>query len=168
MIISCDQCHKKFEIDSDMIGENGRLLQCGSCDHKWFFKKDEDRKSSISSNIIFEKKEIKNTDNNQIDKTDNNQIDKTVFNENFEINSNKEEIDIPIENNTIEEKKKIKKNNFNFFKILLVIIISIISFIILIDTFKEPISLFIPNINLIMLNLYETIHDIFLFFKDLM
>lgn len=160
MIISCDQCHKKFEIDSDMIGENGRLLQCGSCNHKWFFKKNEDRKSSISSNIIIEKKEIKNTDNNQ--------IDKTVFNENFEINSNKEEIDIPIENNTIEEKKKIKKNNFNFFKILLVIIISIISFIILIDTFKEPISLFIPNINLIMLNLYETIHDIFLFFKDLM
>ena len=160
MIISCDQCHKKFEIDSDMIGENGRLLQCGSCDHKWFFKKDEDRKSNISSNIIIEKKEIKNTDNNQ--------IDKTVFNENFEINSNKEEIDISIENNTIEEKKKIKKNNFNFFKILLVIIISIISFIILIDTFKEPISLFIPNINLIMLNLYETIHDIFLFFKDLM
>ena len=160
MIISCDQCHKKFEIDSDMIGENGRLLQCGSCDHKWFFKKNENRKSSISSNIIIEKKEIKNTDNNQ--------IDKTVFNENFEINSNKEDIDIPIENNTIEEKKKIKKNNFNFFKILLVIIISIISFIILIDTFKEPISLFIPNINLIMLNLYETIHDIFLFFNDLM
>ena len=159
MIISCDQCHKKFEIDSDMIGENGRLLQCGSCDHKWFFKKDEDRKSNISSNIIIEKKEIKNTDNNQ--------IDKTVFNENFEINSNEEEIDTPIKNNTIEE-KKIKKNNFNFFKILLVIIISIISFIILIDTFKEPISLFIPNINLIMLNLYETIHDIFLFFKDLM
>ena len=158
MIISCDQCHKKFEIDSDMIGENGRLLQCGSCDHKWFFKKNEDRKSSISSNIIIEKKEIKNTDNNQ--------IDKTVFNENFEINSNKEEIDIPIENNTIEE-KKIKKNDFNFFKILLVIIISIISFIILIDTFKEPISLFIPSINLIMLNLYETIHDIFLFFNDL-
>ena len=160
MIISCDQCHKKFEIDSDMIGENGRLLQCGSCNHKWFFKKNEDRKSSISSNIIIEKKEIKNTDNNQ--------IDKTVFNENFEINSNKEEIDIPIENNTIEEKKKIKKNNFNFFKILLVIIISIISFIILIDTFIEPISLFIPNIDQIMLNLYETIHDIFLFFKDLM
>ena len=159
MIISCDQCHKKFEIESDMIGENGRLLQCGSCDHKWFFKKDEDRKSSISSNIIIEKKEIKNTDNNQ--------IDKTVFNENFEINSNKEEIDIPTENNTIEE-KKIKKNDFNFFKILLVIIISIISFIILIDTFIEPISLFIPNIDQIMLNLYETIHDIFLFFKDLM
>ena len=160
MIISCIKCSKKFETDDKLIPDEGRFLQCGSCDHKWFFKKNEDRKSNISSNIIIEKKEIKNTDNNQ--------IDKTVFNENFEINSNKEEIDIPIENNTIEEKKKIKKNNFNFFKILLVIIISIISIIILIDTFKEPISLFIPNINLIMLNLYETIHDIFLFFKDLM
>jgi predicted Zn finger-like uncharacterized protein len=159
MIISCEQCLKKFEIKSDLIGDNGRLLQCGSCNHKWFFKKDDDKKSSISSNIIIEKKEIKNTDNNQ--------IDKTVFNENFEIDSNKEEIDIPIKNNAIEERKKIKKNNFNFFKILLVIIISVISIIILIDTFKEPISFFIPNINLIMLNLYETILDIFLFFQDL-
>ena len=38
MIISCDQCHKKFEIDSSLIPKDGRLLECGSCNHKWFYK----------------------------------------------------------------------------------------------------------------------------------
>ena len=39
MIITCDNCQKKFEIDQDLIPENGRLLQCSACNHKWFFKK---------------------------------------------------------------------------------------------------------------------------------
>ena len=38
MIFSCDQCHKKFEIDSNLIPKEGRLLECGSCNHKWFYK----------------------------------------------------------------------------------------------------------------------------------
>ena len=39
MIISCINCYKKFEINSDLIPENGRLLQCSICNHQWFFKK---------------------------------------------------------------------------------------------------------------------------------
>ena len=38
MIIACQMCNKKFDIDQILIPEKGRLLQCGSCDHKWFFK----------------------------------------------------------------------------------------------------------------------------------
>jgi len=40
MIISCNNCNKKFDIDSDLIPDMGRLLQCASCDHKWFFEKE--------------------------------------------------------------------------------------------------------------------------------
>ena len=40
MIITCGQCHKKFEIESNLIPKNGRLLQCSSCSHKWFYKRD--------------------------------------------------------------------------------------------------------------------------------
>ena len=43
-----------------------------------------------------------------------------------------------------------------------------IALIILADTFKSPISIIIPNIELILFNLYETIKDIILFFKDLL
>ena len=38
MIITCENCNKKFEINDDLIPKRGRLLQCGSCDHQWFFK----------------------------------------------------------------------------------------------------------------------------------
>jgi len=39
MIILCEECNKKFNIDSKLIPFEGRTLQCGSCNHKWFFKK---------------------------------------------------------------------------------------------------------------------------------
>ena len=38
MIISCPSCNKKFEIDSNLIGYKGRLVQCGNCENQWFFK----------------------------------------------------------------------------------------------------------------------------------
>ena len=37
MIISCEKCNKKFEISDDLIPSKGRILQCGSCMHKWHF-----------------------------------------------------------------------------------------------------------------------------------
>ena len=46
MIIKCKKCNKSFEIDSNLIPENGRLLQCGSCEYEWFFIK-EKKKSKI-------------------------------------------------------------------------------------------------------------------------
>ena len=39
MIIECENCNKKFDIDQNLIPEKGRLLLCSSCNHKWFFKK---------------------------------------------------------------------------------------------------------------------------------
>ncbi len=38
MVIDCPDCNKKFDIDENLIPANGRLLQCGSCNYKWFFE----------------------------------------------------------------------------------------------------------------------------------
>ena len=46
MIISCENCNKRFEVSDNLIPEEGRLLQCSSCDHKWFFKKTEKKYQS--------------------------------------------------------------------------------------------------------------------------
>ena len=44
MIIECINCHKKFQIDnSDLIPIKGRNIQCGSCNHLWFFKPQENK-----------------------------------------------------------------------------------------------------------------------------
>ena len=70
-------------------------------------------------------------------------------------------------NKTAIKKSKNKVKN-NILNLIIVFIISTIGIIILVDTFKSPISIVIPNIELILFNLYETIKDIILFFKDLL
>ena len=145
MIISCDQCHKKFEIDSNLIPKDGRLLECGSCNHKWFYKQDiEDKTEEIIIEPQLKKIEEKNNDPIQ---TNISQID---------------ELDTSSEKKEIVENKKISVLN-----IIIVFIISFVALIILIETFKDPISIFIPNIKFILSSLYEIIRDIILFFKDL-
>ena len=148
MIISCHQCHKKFEIDSNLIPKDGRLLECGSCNHKWFYKQDIEDKTE---EIIIEP-QLKNIEEENIDpiQTNISQIN---------------ELDTSSEKKEIVENKKIKK--ISILNIIIVFIISFVALIILIETFKDPISIFIPNIKFILNSLYETLQDIVLFFNDL-
>ena len=37
MIISCEKCNKKFEISDNLIPDDGRLLECGSCSYQWHY-----------------------------------------------------------------------------------------------------------------------------------
>ena len=52
MIITCPCGDKKFNVDASLIPQEGRTLQCGFCDRKWFFKS-EITKEEIK---VFEKK----------------------------------------------------------------------------------------------------------------
>ena len=52
MIIECVNCNKKFNVNSDLIPENGRLIQCGSCNYSWNFKKEVIIEDKISNNPI--------------------------------------------------------------------------------------------------------------------
>jgi predicted Zn finger-like uncharacterized protein len=148
MIISCDQCHKKFEIDSNLIPKDGRLLECGSCNHKWFYKQDIEDKTE---EIIIEP-QLKNIEEENIDpiQTNISQIN---------------EFDTSFKKKEIIENKKIKK--IGVLNIIIVFIISFVALIILIETFKDPISIYIPNIEFILNSLHEILRDIILFFKDL-
>ena len=38
MIITCPCGDKKFNVDASLIPREGRTLQSGFCEHKWFFK----------------------------------------------------------------------------------------------------------------------------------
>ena len=144
MIIECPKCNKKFQIDQNLIPNNGRMLQCGSCDHNWFFKFENENK-------------VKNEDI-QIDEKVNDSKEKTSF----------EEDTIEYENkNANNEESKLKENNLNYFKIILVAIISFVAFIIVLDTFKSSLTSIFPNIKIILDNLYQSLHDIKLFMLDL-
>ena len=152
MIIECINCSKKFTVNSDMIPSTGRTIQCGSCNHVWFFdpnnlipegrKKPKIEKKTSITNLISGNKKLKT---------------KPITNKNF---SEK--------NYEITEYKS--KSNFSFGKFLsylLVFIISFIGLIIVIDTFNSPLYELFPNLEIVMFSFFETLKDIQLFIIDL-
>jgi predicted Zn finger-like uncharacterized protein len=155
MIIQCTNCNKKFEVDPELIPEKGRTIQCGSCDHNWFYKKDISQPSSeIHEEIpLVEEAEEINISNQDIG----------------EINIPDEKLEDKNDTKEIDDTTNSKKSNV-FNKIISYLIVAIISFvalIIVLDTFKTPLNNIFPNLEQILFNLYETFEDIGLFFKDL-
>ena len=58
MIIECINCNKVFEVNSELIPENGRTIQCGSCNHVWFYNpKIKDIKKEIKQDVEIDVKE---------------------------------------------------------------------------------------------------------------
>ena len=169
MIITCNNCNKKFDIDSTLIPDKGRLLQCASCDHKWFFKKEvlEKKISPINEDTNIDKVNIFDQNNSSIN--DEESVSDTL-NDEVEVDfeeETKEKFEINIDESTQENTKPKKQKNFKILNIFVVTIISFVAFIIIVDTFKYPIGKIVPNIEFILYNLYESIKDITLFIKDL-
>ena len=148
MIIQCINCNKKFNVNSDLIPAAGRNIQCGSCNHVWFYKinqriddLDINQNKEVISNIeerFLEKKEIKEK--------------KRIIKKDFEIVKYKKESNLSIS---------------KLFSYLIVSIISLLTLAIIIDAFKSPLIDLFPNLELIIFNFYEIIQDINLFIRDL-
>ena len=156
MIISCENCNKRFEVSDNLIPEQGRLLQCSSCDHKWFFKKTEK---------LIEKKEpkkiIKEDDNKILSETF---VEKTIEKKKIKSTTLNGETLSEID----DEQPQVKKDKkTNYLKIFIVIIITFVAIIIIIDTFKHQIIFIYPDIEILLSNLYESLRDINLFLRDL-
>jgi predicted Zn finger-like uncharacterized protein len=176
MIIKCDNCNKNFDIDSGLIPEKGRLLQCNACDHKWFFKKEIKERSipivkikDINDEPEALKDEISRVEtetHETIDLLDRVTDDVPAIEE-ISIQNDNETEQIPREDKKPNTKTFKNKRNYNILSLTIVFIISFIAIIIVLDTFQKPISLYVPNIEFILYNLYETINDIVLFFSDL-
>ena len=147
MIIICPCGEKKFEVDEKLIPDKGRLLKCGSCNQTWFFNKNVSKETEPLIDKPAKQKKILYKDEN---------IDKSVSK-------------APIKTGSELVKYK-PKYNFTFGKFLSYIIVSIITFvaiIIVLDTFKSPLTNIFPNLELVLYNLFETLRDLILFAKDL-
>ena len=169
MIITCNNCYKKFDIDSSLIPDKGRLLQCASCDHKWFFKKEALEKkinpinedTSIDNVNIFDQNNPSVNEEESVSNPPRDEIEVDLEEE------TKEKIEVNINESTQVNAKPKKHKNFKILNIFVVAIISFVAFIIIVDTFKYPIGKIVPNIEFILYNLYESIKDISLFIIDL-
>ncbi|MDA7486168.1 zinc-ribbon domain-containing protein [Candidatus Pelagibacter ubique] len=169
MIITCNNCNKKFDVDSSLIPDMGRLLQCASCDHKWFFKK------VVPENPVSLTDEDISNDNVNIFEQNNSPINDVesvsdASNDELKVNledETKEKIEINKSESIQVNTKPNKQKNFKILNIFAVSIISFFAFIIIVDTFKYPIGKIVPNVEFILYNLYESIKDISLFIRDL-
>ena len=151
MIIECINCNKKFEVNSELIPEEGRNIQCGSCNHLWFFEKN----NQINLGDI-KTKEVSAPPKRK----KNYDVKKKVVSNNMSFDNGQKTALVKFE----------KSSDFTigkFLSYILVGIISFITFIIFLDTFKSPLYNYFPNLEFLLFNLYETIIDISLFVKDL-
>ena len=162
MIITCPCEKKQFKIDSSLIPQEGRQLQCGSCERVWFYKPKIDSKAPLTLN--------ENNPENKIEPA----IETNDKNLEFRENLQKEKIIEPeIKNKTSKEilnkVKKLENENkgSKFFSYLMVFIISIVALIILLDTLKTPLINVFPGLEIVLFNLFETLQDIKLFIIDL-
>ena len=152
MIIVCPSCGKNFNVRDDQIPAKGRLLQCSNCRHEWFYTK------------------IANPIEDNVNELSNDELTQESFGI---LNEEEDKHDeVIIEDKTIESEKpktskKQKSKQVNFFKILLVFIISFIAFILIVDTFIDQISKYVPFAEKYLDNLYQSIIDISLFFQNL-
>ena len=162
MIIDCTNCSKKFEVNSSLIPEKGRTIQCGSCNHVWFYKPQIDAQKNETTSDVNENQNDSEVDisltNDELDQNHDNQEEKKIFNTNEKLISE-----------TIEDKNKTKKTFgiSKFLSYLLVSIISFIALIIVLDTFKSPLSNIMPGLEIFLYNFFETLKDLYLFIKNL-
>ena len=161
MIIECPACYKKFNIDEKLIPDEGRLLKCGNCEHTWFYKKEEKKNLEAETTKISQIEENKSEINIEPVEEPIKQTKKTKKiskKSSTKMSKSKELVSI--------DKSSVSREN-NIIKKIFLVIISIIAFILLIDTFKNQISVIFPGIIRMLDTLYLVINDLKLFIKDL-
>ena len=156
MIITCENCTKKFEVDADLIPDKGRLLQCMKCQHTWFFKNaisiDTDKSVDFNSPTLMEDTSGSEKDDLIVENNLDDQELSAVKNKKW---------------TSFTKSNLGKKKRISIIKLTLVFIISFIALIILTDTFKSQIGKIVPSVDFLLYNLYESIKDILLFINDL-
>ena len=164
MIITCPNCNKQFKIDNSLIPDEGRDLQCGSCNHIWFYNIQEKNNEVLELKQEIISEDIETTAENKEDKIEEKQQPEETSK--TEINNKKKEKNSEKQKNTTTLKKTENKRN-KFFSYLIVFIISFVALIILLDTLKTPLINVFPGLEIILFNLFETLQDIKLFIIDL-
>ena len=141
MIIECQNCNKKFDLEDKLIPLKGRLVQCGFCHSQWH-----QLPNIITSSL---KKKI-------IDEVD---ISKDEVKEQ---STNKKKI-----RSKARDKQEFKNKNIGFFSYIFIFLISIIAFFLIAETFEYQINNIFPNFGNYIIYVYETLNNILILIKDL-
>ena len=164
MIIDCIKCDKKFEVNASLIPDDGRTIQCGSCNHVWFYKPEiEQSKNEIKAEITSPKSNNNDLENKKIDNVNEKLSETEDTNDHENIAKTESSSD-----EVINENKKTTFSVSKFLSYFLVFLITFIALIIVLDTFKSPLSSIFPGLEIFLYNFFETLKDLYLFIKNLL
>ena len=161
MIITCPNCNKQFKIDNSLIPDEGRDLQCGSCNHVWFHKIEEENNELLKLNEEIISRNIETKEEKTDKKKQSQKKIKTEIN-------NEQKIKISEKQKNSTKSINAENKGSKFFSYLIVFIISFVALIILLDTLKTPLINMFPRLEIILFNLFETLQDLKLFIIDLL
>ena len=161
MIITCPNCNKQFKIDNSLIPDEGRDLQCGSCNHIWFYKIEDENNDVLKLNeeIVSKNIEIKAEKINE-----KKQLQKRIKTE----KNTEQKAKILEKQKNLTSSINAENKGSKFFSYLIVFLISFVALIILLDTLKTPLINVFPVLEIILFNLFETLQDLKLFIIDLL
>lgn len=140
MIIECQNCNKKFDLEDKLIPLKGRLVQCGFCHSQWH------QLPNIITSSLKEK---------VIDKVDISKDEVKVRPINKKIKSK------------ARDKQEFKNKNIGFFSYIFIFLISIIALFLIAETFEYQINNIFPNFGNYIIYVYETLNNILILIKDL-
>ena len=150
MIIQCQNCSRKFQVNAEDIPKEGRMVQCSNCSQKWFHTP-----IKVKAPVKRKKKRVK----------------KKI--EEVEINNIQKIIDPSSEDSVAEIYKP--KRGLSFFGYIFLLIIIILSAIGVLKTFEDDLINYFPKIEYIfeLLNeqlqyVSETIDIMYIIIKDVM
>ena len=126
MIITCPNCNKQFMIDNSMIPDEGRNLQCGSCNHVWFYKIKKQKKELLKLDEEIKSEDIEITPKNE--KEQIKEKEQSLEKVKTEINNGLKEKISENQKNKTTSKNTVNKES-KFFSYLVVFIVSFIALI---------------------------------------
>ena len=187
MIIECKNCHIKFTVRDSDIPIKGRTVQCGNCSAEWLQMPitlsvttkdlDVDDVGQDSTKNVFKASDGINyrflgnqwaevlpsgkagkLARKKISKELNSLTGKTQVKKSKTINKS---------NQSANQYYEIETRGMGIFSFLIVLVISVAAIILALDTFKNQLIPFFPDLDNYLIYIFETLNNIYIITKDL-
>ena len=187
MIIECKNCLKKFTVRDSDIPIKGRTVQCGNCSTQWLQMPitalvttedldvdDVDQDYSKNEFIASDGKNYKFLGSQWAEVLPSGKAGRLAkkkiskeLNKLAGITQVKKSKTINISNQSANQYQETEARGMGIFSFLIVLVISVAAIILALDTFKNQLIPFFPDLDNYLVYIFETLNNIYIIIKDL-
>ena len=187
MIIECKNCLKKFTVRDIDIPIKGRTVQCGNCSTQWLQMPitalvttedldvdDVDQDYSKNEFIASDGKNYKFLGSQWAEVLPSGKAGRLAkkkiskeLNKLAGITQVKKSKTIDKSNQSANQYQEKQNNGIGIFSFLIVLVISVAAIILALDTFKNQLIPFFPDLDNYLVYIFETLNNIYIIIKDL-